>query len=89
MARESGAGVVVARNANHFGAAGLSMDVMASAGFFGIASCNTSAATCAPFGGRPVRHEPDLDGGSHVIGVGPQLDMATSEGNYGKILFRP
>ena len=88
MARESGAGVVVARNANHFGAAGFYTDVMASAGFFGIALCNTDAVMCAPFGGRPVLGTNPISMAVPTSsGVGPQLDMATSEGNYGKILF--
>lgn len=87
-ARASGAGVVIASNANHFGAAGYFTDLMAAAGFLGIAVANTDAVMCPPFGGRAVLGTnpisiavPAPDGG-----IGPQLDMATSEGNYGKIL---
>ena len=85
-ARESGAAVVIAHNANHFGAAGFYTDMMASAGFLGIAVCNTDPWMCAPFGGRPVLGTNPISMGVPVAGVvGPQLDMATSEGNYGKI----
>jgi LDH2 family malate/lactate/ureidoglycolate dehydrogenase len=87
-ARESGAAVVIARNANHFGAAGFYTDMMASAGFLGIAVCNTDPWMCAPFGGRPVLGTNPISIGVPESGnLGPQLDMATSEGNYGKIAF--
>jgi LDH2 family malate/lactate/ureidoglycolate dehydrogenase len=87
-ARESGAAVVIARNANHFGSAGFYTDMMASAGFLGIAVCNTDPWMCAPFGGRPVLGTNPISVGVPQSGVlGPQLDMATSEGNYGKIAF--
>ena len=85
-AGESGAAVVISRNANHFGAAGFYTDLMASAGFFGIAVCNTDPWMCAPFGGRPVLGTNPISMAVPEDGaVGPQLDMATSEGNYGKI----
>jgi LDH2 family malate/lactate/ureidoglycolate dehydrogenase len=85
-ASESGAAVVIARNTNHFGAAGFYTDMMAKAGFLGIAVCNTDPWMCAPFGGRPVLGTNPISIGVPVDGaLGPQLDMATSEGNYGKI----
>ncbi len=85
-ARESGAAVVIARNANHFGSAGFYTDLMASAGFFGVAVCNTDPWMCAPFGGRAVLGTNPISIAAPEAGVvGPQLDMATSEGNYGKI----
>lgn len=87
-ARAVGSGVVIARNANHFGAAGFYTDMMAQAGLFGIALCNTDAVMCAPFGGAAVLGTNPISMAAPVVsGVGPQLDMATSEGNYGKILF--
>jgi LDH2 family malate/lactate/ureidoglycolate dehydrogenase len=87
-ARESGAAVVVARNANHFGSAGFYTDMMAAAGFLGIAVCNTDPWMCAPFGGRPVLGTNPISIGVPLTGgIGPQLDMATSEGNYGKIAW--
>ncbi len=88
-AATAGAAVVIARNANHFGAAGYYTDRMAAAGFLGIALANSDAIMCAPFGGRavlgsnPIAIAVPIGDGS----VGPHLDMATSEGNYGKILL--
>ncbi len=87
-ASESGAAVVIARNANHFGAAGFYTDMMATAGLLGIAVCNTDPWMCAPFGGRPILGtNPISIGVPEAGGLGPQLDMATTEGNYGKIAF--
>lgn len=86
-AEKSGVGFVVARNANHFGAAGQYTDAMASRGFLGIALCNTDKLMCAPFGGRPVLGSNPLSiAVPSTDGVGPQLDMATTEASYGKIL---
>jgi LDH2 family malate/lactate/ureidoglycolate dehydrogenase len=86
-ARAGGVGMVLARNANHFGATGYYTDRMTAAGFAGLAVCNTDAVMCAPFGGRAVLGTnpisiavPSLDG------TRPQLDMATTEASYGKIL---
>ncbi len=85
-AHESGAAVVLARNANHFGAAGFFTNAMATAGVFGIVACNTDPWMCAPFGGRPVLGTNPISMAAPLVDkLGPQLDMATTEGNYGKI----
>ena len=86
-AQDMGAAVVIARNANHFGAAGFYTDRIAEAGFLGMAVCNTDAVMCAPFGGRavlgtnPISVAVPVDGG-----VGPKLDMATSEAAHGRMI---
>jgi LDH2 family malate/lactate/ureidoglycolate dehydrogenase len=86
-AREWGVGVVIARNASHFGAAGFYTDRMAAAGFVGIAVCNTDAVMCAPFGGRAVLGTNPLSIAVPLAGgTGPQLDMATSQVAHGKII---
>jgi len=86
-ASTSGVGVVIARSANHFGAAGHYTDLMASQGFFGIAVCNTDKLMCAPFGGKPVLGSNPLSiAVPFPNGIGPQVDMATTEASYGKIL---
>lgn len=86
-AREAGLGVVIARNANHFGAAGFYTDRMAAAGLLGIAACNTDAVMCAPFGGRAVLGTNPISIAVPVEeGIGPQLDMATSEVAHGKVI---
>jgi len=83
----SGVGVVIARNANHFGAAGYYTDRMASSGFLGIAVCNTDAVMCAPFGGRAVLGTNPISIGVPEFGsVGPHLDMATSQAAHGKLI---
>jgi len=80
--------MVLARNANHFGAAGYYTDRMACEGFLGIAICNTDAVMCAPFGGRSVLgSNPVSIAVPAETGVGPQLDMATTEASYGRILI--
>jgi LDH2 family malate/lactate/ureidoglycolate dehydrogenase len=87
-ARTAGVGMVLARNANHFGATGYYTDRMANAGFAGIALCNTDAVMCAPFGGKAVLGTNPISVAAPVVeGVGPQLDMATTEASYGKILL--
>ncbi|MEI7779256.1 MAG: Ldh family oxidoreductase [Actinomycetes bacterium] len=87
-AAQHGVGVVIASSANHFGAAGYYTDRMTAAGLAGVVSCNTDAVMCAPFGGRPVLGTNPL---SIAVPVsercGPQLDMATTEASYGKILL--
>jgi len=86
-ASQLGAGIVFARNASHFGAAGLYTDRMVDAGFAGIAACNTDAVMCAPFGGRavlgtnPLSIAVPMDDELH-----PNLDMATSAVAHGKIV---
>jgi ureidoglycolate dehydrogenase (NAD+) len=54
MARESGTGIVFARNSNHFGAIGPYNHIAAEAGFASIIGSNSST-TIAPFGGRDAR----------------------------------
>jgi LDH2 family malate/lactate/ureidoglycolate dehydrogenase len=86
-ARIAGAGVVIARNANHFGSAGYFTDLMAAEGFLGIAVCNTDPWMCAPFGGRPVLGTNPIAAAVPVTGDGgPRLDMATSEAAHGKLI---
>jgi LDH2 family malate/lactate/ureidoglycolate dehydrogenase len=86
-AKTAGIAIVLSRNANHFGAAGYYTGRMAEAGFLGIAVCNTDAVMCAPFGGRAVLGtNPISIGAPGSSGLGPQLDMATSEASHGKIL---
>lgn len=85
--REFGVGCVVARNANHFGAAGFFANRIADAGLVGLAACNTESVMCAPAGGRPVL-------GTNPLAVAvplpydrrPQLDMATTTASQGKLL---
>ncbi|GAB3121399.1 Ldh family oxidoreductase [Glaciibacter psychrotolerans] len=86
-ARKYGIGCVLVRDANHFGATGFYTDMMAEGGFVGIAACNTDAVMCAPFGGMPVL-------GTNPLSIAlplpaparPQLDMATTEASYGKLV---
>jgi LDH2 family malate/lactate/ureidoglycolate dehydrogenase len=86
-ALDLGSAVVIARNANHFGSAGFYTDMMAGAGLLGIAVCNTDPWMCAPYGGRPVLGtNPIAVSVPLVDGVGPQLDMATSEAAHGKLV---
>ena len=85
--REHGIACVVARNANHFGAAAFFVNRIADAGLVGIAACNTESVMCAPAGGRPVL-------GTNPLAVAvplpydarPQLDMATSTASQGKLI---
>jgi LDH2 family malate/lactate/ureidoglycolate dehydrogenase len=84
---EGGVGVVIARNANHFGAAGYYTDRIAARGLLGIVACNTDAVMCAPFGGTAVLGTNPISIAAPVIhGLRPQLDMATSEVAHGKII---
>lgn len=86
-ARVHGIGCVIVSNANHFGAAGYYTNLMADAGMFGFAACNTDRFMCAPFGGRRVLGTNPL---SMAVPLArderPQLDMATSDASLGKIL---
>ncbi len=60
---------------------------MASQGFLGIAVCNGDPWMCAPFGGRPVLGTNPISVAVPMTeGVGPHLDMATSEAAHGKIM---
>jgi LDH2 family malate/lactate/ureidoglycolate dehydrogenase len=87
-ASEHGIACVIANNANHFGAAAFFTNAIADSGFIGIVACNTDKVMCAPFGGsavlgtNPLAVAPPLDGGSR-----PQLDMATTEASYGKLVL--
>lgn len=82
-----GIGCVIVRNGNHFGAAAYYSELMADAGYLGIAACNTDKAMCAPFGGRRVL-------GTNPIAISvpvapaerPVLDMATSQVAFGKLI---
>ncbi|MDO8389703.1 MAG: Ldh family oxidoreductase [Actinomycetota bacterium] len=86
-ANMNGVGVVLARNASHFGAAGYYTERMADAGVFGIVCCNTDAVMCAPFGGRAVLGSNPISMAAPVIQPSrPQLDMATTEAAHGKII---
>ncbi|HEX4400024.1 MAG TPA: Ldh family oxidoreductase [Galbitalea sp.] len=83
-----GIGCAIVSRANHFGAAAYYANLMADAGLFGIAVCNTDKAMGPPFGGRPVL-------GTNPVAMAvplpaperPQLDMATSEASFGKVLL--
>lgn len=87
-AREHGAGVVIARNANHFGAAAFFANRIADAGLLGFAFCNTDRVMCGPSGGQPVL-------GTNPVAVAvplpydqrPQLDMATTHVSAGKLII--
>jgi LDH2 family malate/lactate/ureidoglycolate dehydrogenase len=87
-AREFGVSCAIVSHANHFGAAAYYANLIADAGLFGIAVCNTDKAMGPPFGGRPVL-------GTNPIAIAvplpaaerPQLDMATSEASLGKVLL--
>lgn len=86
-AKLSGLCLVISRNANHFGAAGQYTERLNGDGLFAIATCNTDAVMCAPFGGKPVLGTNPIAVGAPVTGgFGPTLDMATTEASYGKIL---
>jgi len=86
-ATDVGAGIVIARNASHFGAAGMYTDRMAAAGFAGIAACNTDAVMSAPFGGRAVLGtNPISIAVPGAGGVRPNLDMASSAVAHGKVV---
>lgn len=86
-AAKFGIGAVITRRSNHFGAAAFFTSRMADRGFVGLAACNTDKVMCGPFGGKAVL-------GTNPIAVAvpvdhdvrPQLDMATSEASYGKLL---
>lgn len=86
-AREHGVGLVIARNANHFGAAAFFTNRIADQGALGLAVCNTDKVMCAPFGGRAVL-------GTNPIAVAlplpydqrPQLDMATTHVAAGRLI---
>ena len=87
-AREHGIGCVIARNANHFGASAYFTNQIADAGLLGVAACNTEPVMCAPFGGAPVL-------GTNPIALAvpfprtgrPQLDMATTTANQGRLMI--
>lgn len=86
-AAKFGIGAVITRRSNHFGAAAFFTSRMADHGYVGFAACNTDKVMCGPFGGKAVL-------GTNPIAVAlpvdsevrPQLDMATSEASYGKLL---
>jgi LDH2 family malate/lactate/ureidoglycolate dehydrogenase len=86
-AREHGVGVVIARNANHFGAAAFFANRMADDGMLGFAFCNTDKVMCAPFGGQRIL-------GTNPIAIAvplpydrrPQLDMATTNVAQGRLI---
>ena len=84
IARDSGIGMVVARNSTHFGACAWWAQKMAGAGFIGIAMCNATALV-APWQGR----EKMLGTNPICLAVpGPQtflLDMATTTVALNKI----
>jgi LDH2 family malate/lactate/ureidoglycolate dehydrogenase len=87
-ANRYGIGCAIVSRANHFGAAAYYANLMADAGLFGIAVCNTDKAMGPPFGGRRVL-------GTNPLAIAvplpaaerPQLDMATSEASFGKVLL--
>jgi LDH2 family malate/lactate/ureidoglycolate dehydrogenase len=86
-ARQHGIGCAIVRNANHFGAAAFYSSLMADAGMFGIAVCNTDKAMAPPFGGtRVLGTNPLAIAVPLPAGERPQLDMATSEVSLGKVL---
>lgn len=86
-ARTYGIGCAIVRNANHFGAAAFYSSLMADAGMFGIAVCNTDKAMAPPFGGTRVLGTNPLAIALPVPAAErPQLDMATSEVSLGKVL---
>jgi LDH2 family malate/lactate/ureidoglycolate dehydrogenase len=86
VVRGSGLALVVARNSNHFGAAGYWAQKVARSGYIGIAMCNAAPAI-PPWQGRSPRF------GTNPIGVavpagdkeGWVLDMATSTVALGKL----
>jgi ureidoglycolate dehydrogenase (NAD+) len=79
MARESGTGIVFARNSNHFGAIAPYSLIAAEAGFASIIGSN-STATIAPTGGREARvgNSPVAFGVPNPGGRPVILDMALS-----------
>lgn len=79
MARESGTGIVFARNSNHFGAIGPYNYIAAQEGFASIIGSNSST-TIAPHGGRDARvgNSPLGFGVPHPGGRPIILDMAIS-----------
>ena len=85
LARSHGAGVVVARESNHFGAAAFWAQRMSQAGMIGIVMCNASPIV-VPWQGKERRF------GTNPICMslpGPDqwlLDMATTTVAMGKIL---
>lgn len=87
-AREGGLGLCVARNSNHFGAAGYFSLLAADAGMVGICASNTCPAMPAPgakaavVGNGPLAIALPSADGEHVC-----LDISTSAGAYGKILI--
>ncbi len=84
IAKTHGAGIVVARESNHFGAAAFWGRRMAEAGMIGIVMCNASALV-APWQGKEARF------GTNPICMalpGPEqwlLDMATTTVAMGRI----
>ncbi len=86
-ARECGVGCVLVRDASHFGAAGFFTNLIADAGMLGIVACNTDKVMSPPFGGKPVLgSNPFAAAVPMPADVRPQLDMATTETSYGKVL---
>lgn len=87
-ARLHGIGAVITKNANHFGACAFYTNRIADAGMLGIVACNTESVMCAPFGGAPVLGTNPLAVAvplpSHIR---PQLDMATTTTNQGRLLI--
>lgn len=86
-ARGHGLALVIARDANHFGAAGYYSNLIADAGLFALVACNTDSAMCPPGGGagvlgtNPIALAPPVPRAQR-----PQLDMATTEVALGKLL---
>ncbi len=82
LARQYGAGVVVARESNHFGAAAYWAQKISAAGQIGIVTCNASSLV-PPWQGR----EPRLGTNPICMSVpGPWLlDMATTTVAAGKV----
>lgn len=79
IARTQGTGIALARNSNHFGAAGAYCWLAAEAGFASVVASNASV-TIAPTGGRearlgnsPIAFGVPGDDGNHFV-----LDMALS-----------
>ena len=86
-ARLHGIGAVITKNANHFGACAFYTNRIADAGMLGIVACNTESVMCAPFGGAPVLGTNPLAVAVPLPSqVRPQLDMATTMTNQGRLL---
>ena len=86
LAREHGLGMVVAREATHFGAAGFWAQKISQAGLIGMALCDASAAI-PPWQAREGRlgTNPISMAVPHPGGRGWLLDMATSTVSYGRL----